>query len=88
MGPFEYQKISKPKDIYEYAWSAIYNAVRYKSDQKYTTHVANPNMSHDEAALFASRHLFDYVGSTTDFKKNRTICSAATSPALILASAV
>ena len=70
MGPFEYQKISKPKDIYEYAWSAIYNAVRYKSDQKYTTHVANPNMSHDEAALFASRHLFDYVGSTTDFKKN------------------
>src|SRR5690606_21757944 len=33
--------------------------------------VQNPNMSHDDAAVFASQHLFDYTGSTTDFSANR-----------------
>ncbi|MFH0760604.1 MAG: SusC/RagA family TonB-linked outer membrane protein [Bacteroidota bacterium] len=69
-GPFDYQKISDPKDLYEYAWLSIYNAARYKSDQKYTTNVQNPNMTHEEAALFASQHLFDYTGSLTTFERN------------------
>ena len=70
IGPFKYEKISDPKDIYEHAWLAIYNKVRYGSTQNYTTNVKNPNMSHEEAALFASQHLFDYTGSMTNFQRN------------------
>ncbi|MCT1523350.1 SusC/RagA family TonB-linked outer membrane protein [Sphingobacterium hotanense] len=75
IGPYQYDKISDPKDIYEFAWLSIYNSVRYGVDgsgtaKGYTTNVQNPNMSHEEAALFASQHLFDYTGSTTDFKVN------------------
>ncbi len=75
VGPYQYDKISNPKDIYEYAWLAIYNSVRYGVDgsgvsKNYTTNVQSPNMSHDEAAAFASAHLFDYTGSTTSFSRN------------------
>ncbi len=69
-GPFDYEKISDPKDLYEYAWLSIYNAARYKSTTKYSTNLQNPNMTHDQAALFASQHLFDYTGSTTAFERN------------------
>lgn len=69
-GPFNYEKITDPKDLYEYAWLSIYNAARYKSPDKYTTMVQNPNMTHEQAALFASQHLFDYSGSTTNFERN------------------
>ena len=31
----------------------------YYGGENYTTNVKNPNMSHEEAALFASQHLFD-----------------------------
>ncbi|MDD4645333.1 MAG: SusC/RagA family TonB-linked outer membrane protein [Bacteroidales bacterium] len=68
-GPFDYKKIQDPKDLYEYAWLSIYNAARYKSTTKYTTSVQNPNMTHEQAALFASQHLFDYKG-TADFGRN------------------
>lgn len=71
IGPFKYEKITEPKDLYEYAWASIYNAVRYGSVDKYTTNVKNPNMSHENAALFASQHLFDYTGSTTKFERNQ-----------------
>ena len=47
---------------YEWAWQSIYNSVRYGSDQPYTTNAGNPNMKHEEAALFASQHLFNYNG--------------------------
>lgn len=75
-GALRYDKISDPKDIYEYAWQAIYNSARYGVDGTpstngtYTTNVQNPNMSHEDAALFASQHLFDYTGSMTDFSAN------------------
>lgn len=69
-GPFNYEKIKNPKDLYEYAWLSIYNAARYKSDTKYSTNVLDPKMTHDEAALFASQHLFDYSGSKTVFERN------------------
>jgi len=69
-GPFDFEKISDPKDYYEYAWLSIYNAARFKSTDKYTTNVQNPNMSDTDAAIFASQHLFDYKGSTTDFQQN------------------
>src|SRR5690606_4190543 len=75
VGPYQFDKISNPKDIYEFAWLSIYNSARYGVDgtgisKGYTTNVQNPNMSHEEAAEFASAHLFDYVGSTTSFQRN------------------
>ncbi len=74
-GPYQFDKISDPKDIYEYAWLTIYNSARYGVggsgvSKNYTTNVQNPNMTHDQAAQFASAHLFDYVGSTTNFQMN------------------
>lgn len=59
--------IRDPKDIYELTWEGIYNSVRYGSEKPYTTNFSNPNMSHEEAALFASQHLFNYTGSQTTF---------------------
>ncbi len=59
--------IREPSDYYELMWQGIYNSVRYGSSEMYTTNLSNPNMSHEEAALFASEHLFNYTGSTTDF---------------------
>ena len=75
VGPYQFDKISDPKDIYEFAWLSIYNSVRYGVNgsgkaQNYTTNVKNPNMSHEDAAEFASKHLFDYTGSMTDFQVN------------------
>ena len=71
VGPYQYDKITDPKDIYEYTWQAIYNSVRFGVDgsglsKNYTTNVQNPNMSHDEAAAFASAHLFNYNNSAAD----------------------
>ncbi len=75
VGPYQFDKISNPKDIYEFAWLSVYNSVRYGVDgtgisKRYTTNVQNPNMSHEQAAEFASSHLFDYIGSTTKFQRN------------------
>ena len=75
VGPYQYDKISDPKDIYEFNWQSIYNSVRFGVDgsgisKNYSTNVQNPNMSHDEAAKFASGHLFDYTGSTSKFTRN------------------
>lgn len=74
-GPYQYDKMDNPQDIYEYAWLSIYNSVRYGvagtgTSKNYTTNVQNPNMSHDAAAQFASAHLFDYTGSAANFQMN------------------
>ena len=71
-GPFKYEKIDDPASLYEWAWQSIYNTVRYYGGENYTTNVKNPNMSHEEAALFASQHLFDAqpLGNTTKFAQN------------------
>jgi len=75
IGPYGFDRITDPKDVYEFAWQTIYNSVRYGVDgsgvsKNYTTNVQNPNMSHQEAANFASAHLFDYTGSTSNFQVN------------------
>ncbi len=75
VGPYQFDKMSDPKDIYEHAWLLIYNSVRYGDPstgvaKNYTTNVQNPNMSHDAAAEFASQHLFNYVGKTNKFERN------------------
>ena len=62
IGSNQAELMDSPADIYENAWQAIYNSVRYGSDQPYTTNAGNPNMKHEEAALFASQHLFNYNG--------------------------
>lgn len=68
--------IQDAREFYEYTWQAIYNSVRYgvngtsSTDGTFTTNLQNPNMSEQQAAQFASAHLFDYDGSTTDFKRN------------------
>jgi len=75
-GALKFDKITDAKDIYEYAWQSIYNSARFGVDGtastngKNTTNVQNPNMTHEEAAQFASAHLFDYTGSTSDFSVN------------------
>lgn len=75
VGPYQFDKITDPKDIYEMTWLSIYNSARYGVDgsgksQNYTTNLKNPNMSHDDAATFASAHLFDYTGSMSTFARN------------------
>lgn len=59
--------IRRVEDYYEMMWEGIYNSVRYGSTERYTTNFSNPNMSHEEAGLFASQHLFNYTGSQTNF---------------------
>ena len=65
--------IDNPGELYENAWQSIYNSVRYGSNQNYTTNVANPNMTHEEAALFASQHLFNYTGKPNTFDAKNTL---------------
>jgi TonB-linked SusC/RagA family outer membrane protein len=75
-GALKFDKMTDSKDIYEHAWQAIYNSVRYgvgggpSTNGTSTTNLKNPNMSHEDAAQFASSHLFDYAGSTTNFQSN------------------
>ncbi len=75
IGPYQFDKIDNPKDVYEYAWLAIYNAYRYGVgtsgvSKNYTTDVQNPNHTAAEAGQFASAHLFDYNNSETNFTRN------------------
>jgi TonB-linked SusC/RagA family outer membrane protein len=75
IGPYGFDKISNPEDIYEFAWLAINNSYRYGVDgtgrsKNYTTNVQTPNYSKEAAAQFASAHLFDYTGSETNFTRN------------------
>ncbi len=74
-GPFNIDKIDDAGEFYEYAWKSIYNSVRYGVSgsglpQNFQTNVQSPNMSHEEAAQFASAHLFDYSNSMTNFQRN------------------
>ncbi|MEQ3031750.1 TonB-dependent receptor plug domain-containing protein, partial [Alistipes indistinctus] len=71
-GPFTYEKIDDPASLYEWAWQSIYNTARFYGGKDFTTNVKNPNMSHEEAALFASQHLFDApaLGKTSGFAQN------------------
>lgn len=59
--------IRRVEDYYEMMWESIYNSARYGSTERYTTNFSNPNMSHEDAGLFASRHLFNYTGSNSNF---------------------
>ena len=80
IGNFNFGTIDNAADYYEYAWKSIYNSYRYGVDGKgypgvdangnLYTNVKNPNYSHEQAAEFASQHLFNYIGSETNFGRN------------------
>ena len=81
---FDVGAINTAKEHYEYLWQSIYNSYRYgvandagvntgtaqKVGGVYTTNAFTPNHTHEEAALFASQHLFNYTGSDTSFSQN------------------
>ncbi len=80
VGPYRTPQIDNAADYYEYAWRSIYNSYRYgvngtglpavgANGIPYTNY-SNPNHSDAEARAFASAHLFDYVGSETNFEEN------------------
>ena len=74
IGNFNFGGIDNAADYYEYAWKSIYNSYRYGVEGgnpiNGVTNVNNPNHSHEEAAEFASQHLFNYIGSETEFGRN------------------
>ena len=80
VGQFAMSNMTEASDIYEYAWKSIYNSYRYGVDGKGNpgvgadgipyTNFSNPNHTHEEAALFASQHLFNYLNSETSFSRN------------------
>ena len=77
VGQFNMSNMTEASDIYEYAWLSIYNSYRYGVDGTGRpgvgadgipyTNFQNPNHTHEEAAEFASQHLFNYVNSETSF---------------------
>ena len=80
-GNYRNGQIDSAQELYEYVWQSIYNSYRYGAGDshgpvmnaatgEYTSNVGSTTISHDEAALFASQHLFDYIGSNTSFGRN------------------
>ncbi|MBE6300435.1 MAG: SusC/RagA family TonB-linked outer membrane protein, partial [Parabacteroides distasonis] len=80
IGNFNFGAIDNAADYYEYAWKSVYNSYRYgvngtgnpgvDANGNLYTNVKNPNYSHEQAAEFASQHLFNYIGSETTFGRN------------------
>jgi TonB-linked SusC/RagA family outer membrane protein len=67
--------VRDPAAIYEHMWLLNYNTYRYADGQPYqgngyTNSVKNPLHTHEEAALFASQHLFNYTGTSTSLTRN------------------
>ena len=84
IGQFNTSGIRDAADYYEYYWKSIYNSYRYgvggtglpgvdAKGYPYTN-VKNPNYTHEQAAEFASQHLFNYyagnAASETTFRRN------------------
>ena len=80
---FDVGSIDTAAGHYEYVWKSIYNSYRYgaidpatgynqgkplKGANGYYTNALNPNHTHEEAALFASKHLFNYIGTDESWK--------------------
>ena len=66
---FDVGAIDTAAGHYEYVWQSIYNTYRYGypvkgADGVYRTNVGTTTITHEEAALFASQHLFNFTGGT------------------------
>ncbi|MBQ4162748.1 MAG: TonB-dependent receptor [Parabacteroides sp.] len=84
VGNFNTSGMTEASDYYEYYWRSIYNSYRYgvngtglpgtDANGYPYTNVHNPNYSHEQAAEFASQHLFNYIAgaanSETNFSRN------------------
>jgi TonB-linked SusC/RagA family outer membrane protein len=67
--------VRNPAAIYEHMWLLNYNTYRYGDggpyqNNNYTNSVRNPLHTHEEAALFASQHLFNYTGNSAALSRN------------------
>ncbi len=80
-GTYASNQIDNAAGIYEYVWRSIYNSYRYGVNKtggpvldaatgEYKTNVNNPNYTHEQAAEFASQHLFNYIGQENTFARN------------------
>lgn len=79
-GQFQVNRMDKASEYYEYAWKSIYNSYRYgvngtglpgvDANGVPYTNVKNPNHTHEEAAAFASQHLFNYNAGAKDSETN------------------
>lgn len=75
IGPFNVNAIDDAAEYYEYAWKSIYNSYRYGVNGtgrpvNNQMNISTPNHTHEEAADFASRHLFNYVNNESSFQRN------------------
>lgn len=80
IGSFNTSGMTSAADYYTYVWRSIYNSYRYgvngtgrpgvdENGVPYTN-VSNPNHTHEEAAAFASAHLFNYNSGAGDSETN------------------
>jgi TonB-dependent SusC/RagA subfamily outer membrane receptor len=82
VGSFNTSGMKEASDYYEYYWKSIYNSYRYgvngtglpgvDANGYPYTNVHNPNYSHEQAAEFASQHLFNYVAGAANSETNFT----------------
>jgi len=82
VGNFNTSGMTEASDYYEYYWRSIYNSYRYgvngtglpgtDANGYPYTNVHNPNYSHEQAAEFASQHLFNYVAGAANSETNFT----------------
>ncbi len=79
-GDYDEGQINDAASHYEYVWRSIYNSYRYGmngtggpilgQNGEYRTNIKNPNYTHEQAAEFASQHLFNYLGQENVFGRN------------------
>jgi TonB-linked SusC/RagA family outer membrane protein len=67
--------VRDPAQIYEHQWLLNYNTYRYADGRPYQSNnyrldVQNPMHTHEEAALYASQHLFNYTGDSNSLGVN------------------
>ena len=82
VGNFNTSGMTEASDYYEYYWRSIYNSYRYgvngtgmpgvDANGYPYTNVNNPNYTHEQAAEFASQHLFNYVAGASNSETNFT----------------
>jgi TonB-linked SusC/RagA family outer membrane protein len=69
--------VRDPAAIYEHQWLLNYNTYRYADNKPYQNNgytnsaATGGDYTHDQAALFASQHLFDYTNNSTNLGRNQ-----------------
>lgn len=69
--------VRDPAAIYEHQWLLNYNTYRYADGKPYQNNgytnsaATGGDHTHEEAALYASQHLFDYMGDSNNLVRNQ-----------------